>query len=131
MLITRHTPPRDSVRTGFFFALGVILLAVLALATQRFAEATLAVITPFALGLMLALLLDPLVNQLLRRGLGRMPATGLVFAGFLLLIFGVGWLTIPALIAQAGDLAQNGPTYIAGVQDYVNQFCRRIRRSGR
>jgi predicted PurR-regulated permease PerM len=122
MLITRQTPPRDSIRAGFFFALGVILLVVLALATQRFAEATLAIITPFALGLVLALLLDPLVNQLLRRGLGRMPATGLVFAAFLLLIVGVGWLTVPALIAQAGDLAQNGPTYIAGIQDYVNHF---------
>jgi predicted PurR-regulated permease PerM len=130
MLITRQTPARDSIRAGFFFALGVILLAVLALATQRFAEATLAIITPFALGLVLALLLDPLVNHLLRRGLGRMPATGLVFAGFLLLIFGVGWLTIPALIAQAGDLAQNGPTYIAGVQDYATHFLQAHRKIG-
>ena len=122
MLISRNTPPRDSVRAGFFFALGVTLLAVLALATQRFAEATLAIITPFALGLVLALLLDPLVNRLMRQGLGRMPATGLVFTLFLLLIVGVGWLTVPALIAQAGDLAQNGPTYIAGIQDYANHF---------
>lgn len=122
MLITRSTSPRDSIRTGFFFALGAVVLAVLAFAVQRFAEATMAVITPFALGLVLALLLDPLVSQLLKRGMSRMPATGLVFALFLLLIVGIGWVTIPALIAQAGDLAQNGPTYIGGIQGYANHF---------
>ncbi len=122
MLISRDTPPRDAVRAGFFFALGVILLVLLALAVRRFGEATLAVITPFALGLTLALLLDPLAARLMRRGMKRTPAAGLVFGVFLLLIAGLGWLTIPALIAQAGDLAQNGPTYIAGLQDFAQKF---------
>jgi len=122
MLITRNTPPRDSVRAGFFFALGVILLALLALVARRFAEATLAVLAPFAVGLILALMLDPMAERLTRRGLGRTPAVGLVFSVFLLVIVGLGWLTIPALIAQASDLSQNGPTYIAGLQDYTNKF---------
>ena len=122
MLITRDTSPRDTVRAGFLFALGVVLLAVLAVATRRFGEAVLAVITPFALGLTLALLLDPLTARLMKSGMKRTPAAGAVFAVFLLLIFGIGWLTIPALIAQAGDLTQNGPTYIAGLQDYTNHF---------
>ena len=122
MLISRNTPPRDAVRAGFFFALGVILLAVLALATCRFAEAVLSVLAPFAIGLVLALLLDPLAERLTRRGMKRTAAAGLVFAVFLLVIVALGWLTIPALIAQAGDLSQNGPTYIAGLQDYTNKF---------
>ena len=122
MLITRDTPPRDAIRTGFFFALGVILLAILAVATRRFAEATLAVITPFALGLTLALLLDPLAARLMKRGLKRTPAAGIVFGVFVLLIVGIGWLTIPALIAQAGDLAQNGPKYIDGLQTFTDNF---------
>ena len=122
MLLSRATPPRDAIRAGFFFALGVILLVLLALVTRRFAEATLAVITPFALGLTLALLLDPLAARLMKRGMKRTPAAGLVFGVFVLLIVGIGWLTIPALIAQAGDLAQNGPTYIDGVQDFADKF---------
>ena len=122
MLITRDSPPREAVRAGFFFALGVVLLALLALVTRRFAEAALAVITPFAAGLILALLLDPLAEKLTRRGMGRTPATGLVFAVFLLGIVGLGFLTIPALIAQASDLTQNGPTYIAGLQTYTQHF---------
>jgi predicted PurR-regulated permease PerM len=122
MLISRTLPPRHYVRAGFYLALGVILLVVLALVARRFAEATLAVLAPFAVGLILALLLDPLADKLSRRGLGRTPAVGVVFAVFLLVIVGLGWLTIPALIAQASDLSQNGPTYIAGLQDYTNKF---------
>lgn len=122
MLIPRSLPPRDYVRAGFYLALGVVLLAVLALATRRFAEAALAVLAPFALGLVLALLLDPLAERLTRRGLGRTPAAGLVFAVFLLVIVGIGWLTVPALIAQASDLSQNGPAYVAGLQDHANKF---------
>ena len=70
MLLPRTLPPRDYVRAGFFFALGVVLLAVLALAARRFLEATLAVITPFALGLCLRLLLDPLADKLNAAGHG-------------------------------------------------------------
>jgi len=122
MLTPFASPPRDAVRVGFFFALGVILLLLLAVVLRRFAEATLSVITPFALGLVIALLLDPLADRLMRRGLARTPAVGLVFGLFLLVCVGIGWLTIPALIGQAGSLAQNGPTYIAGLQDSTNHF---------
>lgn len=123
-------PPREATRTGFYFALGVVLLALLALAARRFAEATLDVITPFAIGLTLALLLDPLVRRLTKRRLGRGAAAGIVFAGFLLLIVGLGWLTIPRLIAQAGDLAQNGPTYISGLQKAAQNFLDHHRKIG-
>ena len=110
-------PPRDYMRAGFYLALGVVLLVLLALVVRRFAEATLAVLAPFAVGLIFALLLDPLADKLTKRGLGRTPAVGLVFAAFLLVFVGIGWLTIPALIAQATDLSQNGPTYITGLQE--------------
>ena len=122
MLMSNPWPPRDYVRAGFYLALGVVLLVLLALVARRFAEATLAVITPFAVGLILALLLDPLADKLTRCGLRRTPAAGLVFTAFLLVIIGIGWLTIPALIAQATDLAQNGPTYIAGLQEHAQHF---------
>jgi len=122
MLAPLTSPPRDSVRVGFFFALGVVLLVILAVVARRFAEATLAVITPFAFGLVIALLLDPLADRLMRRGLSRMPAVGLVFGLFLLVCVGIGWLTIPALIGQAASLAQNGPTYITGLQSSASHF---------
>ncbi len=119
---SRLLPPREAVRTGFYFALGVLLLLVAAFVVRRFGEAALGVITPFVIGLVLALLLDPLADFLVKRGLGRTPAAGLIFALFLLIIFGIGWLTIPPLITQAASLAQNGPTYISGLQDSAQMF---------
>ncbi len=119
---TSPLPPRDAVRVGFYFALGILLLALAALVVRRFAEAALDIITPFVIGLVLALLLDPLADFLGKRGLNRTVASALIFALFLLLIFGIGWLTIPLLIAQAASLAQNGPTYIDGLQDAAQKF---------
>ncbi len=118
----RNPVPRRYVQAGFYFSLGILLLMVLALVARRFAEATLTVISPFAVGLVLALLLDPLADNLMKRGLSRMAASGIVFGVFLFLIVGIGYLSIPALIGQATSLAQNGPTYIAGLHDSAKHF---------
>lgn len=126
----RLLPPREAVRTGFYFALGVLLLIVVAFVVRRFGEAALGIITPFAIGLVLALLLDPLADFLVKRGSSRAPAAGLIFALFLLIIFGIGWLTIPPLISQAASLAQNGPTYINGLQDSAQNFLDTHRKIG-
>lgn len=122
MLTPKPLPSRLYVQAGFYFSLGILLLAVLAMVAQRFAEATLAVITPFAVGLVLAMLLDPIADKLMKRGLSRMGAAGIVFGIFLLLIIGIGWLSIPALIGEAGALAQNGPGYVSGLQESINHF---------
>ncbi len=114
--------PRRYIQAGFYFSLGILLLAVLAVVARRFAEATLTVISPFAVGLVLALLLDPLADRLMKRGLSRMAASGLVFGVFMFLIVGIGYLAIPALIGEAGNLAQNGPTYISGLHDSAQKF---------
>ena len=114
--------PRRYVQAGFYFALGILLLVLLALTARRFAEATLSVIGPFAVGLTLALLLDPMADNLMKRGLSRMASAGIVFGVFMFLILGISYLSIPALITQAGNLAQNGPTYISGLQHTADQF---------
>lgn len=119
---SRNSAPRRYVSAGFYFSFGILLLILLALVAHRFAEATLTIIGPFAIGLMIAMLLDPLADNLMKRGLSRMVASGIVFGVFLFLIIGIGYLSIPALIGQAGALAQNGPTYIAGLQDNAQRF---------
>ena len=118
----RNPVPRRYVSAGFYFSLGILLLILLALVARRFAEATLSIAGPFAIGLVLAMLLDPLADSLMKRGLSRMAASGIVFGVFLFLIIGIGYLSIPALIGQATALAQNGPTYIAGLQHNADVF---------
>lgn len=110
------------MRIGFFFAVGVAALVAVAFLVRRLGEAALAVITPFVIGTALALLLDPLVNKMTRRGLGRGLASGIVFLVFLAFLVGIGWLTIPRLIEQAQQLAENGPEYVGKVQTFTKKF---------
>ena len=121
--ITPSAKPADWLKIGFYFALGVVLLLVAALAVRSLLTATLAVITPFILGLAFALLLDPLVHKI--EAWTKMPrgaAAGLVFLILLLVVVGALSLLIPALVTQATNLIQHGPSYIATLQGHVNAF---------
>lgn len=118
----RRAARRDWFRTGFFAALGATVLAALAFLVWRISTATLAVITPFVVAGVLALLLDPLVDRLERRGLSRMWAATLVFVGLLVLVIGGSVLLTPILVGQAGDLAKNGPQLVSSVHDTVKDF---------
>ena len=130
MLNSLAAPSRDYIRAGFFLALGVVLMALLALSAHHFLEAILAIITPFAVGLILALLMDPFADRLMRHGMGRSAAAGVVFGVFLLLLGGIGWLTVPALIAQAGNLAQHGPDYVHSLQTHTDTFLKTHKKVG-
>ena len=122
------TTSRTWIRTGFFFSLGAVLLALLAELIFWFFKATLAMITPFVVGLVFALLLDPLVDRLESRKMSRPAAAGLVFAVFLLVLIGVATLAIPALIHQATQLAENGPKNIETLQANTNLYLAHHRR---
>lgn len=115
-------PYRNWIRAGFFSALGVALLTLLALVVMRLTQATLDIIVPFAIAMVLALLLDPLADRLETEGLGRAAAVALVFGFFLVVLVAVSSLAIPALINQTDQLTQNGPQYIANLRGTVNDF---------
>ena len=75
-------------------------------------------------------MLDPLVDRLQKRGVGRTAATGAIFLLLLLLIAFLSSVIVPALIAQASQLAQNGPQYVQTVKDNVGNFLRAHHQSG-
>ncbi|HSV66743.1 MAG TPA: AI-2E family transporter [Mycobacteriales bacterium] len=68
----------------------------------------------------LSLALEPGINWLVRRGLRRGAATGLmfvlVFLGLLVFLFALGSL----LVSQVADLAKSLPTYVTGAIDWLN-----------
>lgn len=103
---------------------------LLAAVVWRLSAATLAVITPFVIATVLALLLDPVTDRLERRGLSRGVAVALVFGTFVLLFVGAGALIVPKLIEQAGLLADNGPQYVDRFRGYVDDFLAGHRRVG-
>lgn len=80
----------------------------------------LSVLSPLSIALALALLLDPTIDRLQRRGLPRGAAVGLVallFLAFLVLIISV---LVPILIKQAGELSQRVPGYWLKAESSIN-----------
>ncbi len=71
------------------------------------------VLMPFVAGIVLAYFLDPLVDRLERRGIGRTLGTCIVLVGFLLLVVAFLLLLAPMIYEQAVSFASNVPKYLS------------------
>lgn len=77
------------------------------------------ILPPFVIALIIAWLLDPMIDRLEARRWPRILAVGCVFAVFLA-IFTVGLIfLIPAVIDQAKQLALDFPDYLEKTQQYL------------
>ena len=77
------------------------------------------VLTPFVAALILAYLLDPLVDRLEKFGMGRLTATCLVLAVFVLLFVIVLVSAAPFFYNQLSALITKLPSYAARIQALV------------
>jgi predicted PurR-regulated permease PerM len=68
----------------------------------------------------IALALSPPVNYL-NRYMKRGFAIGLVYLGLLAMIVGLTALLVPPIVREATDLADNAPSYVQDVKDYVEK----------
>jgi predicted PurR-regulated permease PerM len=71
------------------------------------------VLPPFLIALVIAVLLDPSLDRMQRRGWSRRSATLVVFVLFLLIFAGFALVLIPAAVRQAADFVGNMPAYYA------------------
>jgi predicted PurR-regulated permease PerM len=94
-------------------ARGWIWLGVVALAACLYLLRD--VLPPFLIAFAIALLLDPVLSRMQRRGWSRRAATFVVFAIFLLVFAGVALVLIPAAVRQAAEFAGNMPSYYAAL----------------
>ena len=99
---------KDAFGWGFSFALGAAILAALLFLGWQVLESILGIATPFVVGILIAILLDPLVNRIqLQWGGGRrLPAVLIVFVGFLAVFGGLLAFVIPNLITQTQSLVK-------------------------
>lgn len=82
-------------------------------------------LVPFAIGGIIALLLNPFVEALVRRGYSRGRAILKVFLAFLLLTLGLGLMLAPAFYAQAQEIIQTFSQSKNGtITDVVNRWTR-------
>ena len=122
----------QAFRTGFFAALGVAALALLLLAGWYFLGAVLSIATPFVVAVVVALLLDPLVDWVQARTTRkrRLPAVFIVFLLFLLGFVGLLMFLVPNLMQQAGNLAENFPVYLNRVEKATDDWLSTHRQVG-
>jgi predicted PurR-regulated permease PerM len=84
--------------------LASLLLVVLVVACLYWARV---VLIPVALSVLLTFLLNPIVNRLQRRGLGRTPSVILTVVVAFSLLGGIGWITMLQLTTLANELPQH------------------------
>jgi hypothetical protein len=96
---------------GFVGAIGVLTAVLLWHTLGRLTT----VLTLVVIAFFLALTLNPLVEFLTRRGLGRGGAVALVFAGVVAVFTLLGLVVVPPVISQGTDLAQKAPDYLDSV----------------
>lgn len=85
------------------------------------------VLAPLSFAFALALLLDPAIDRIQRRGLSRGAAVGVVAAALLAVIAISSIFLIPALIDQAKELGNNVPGYTREAENYGSRFMLRNR----
>ena len=112
--LNRHSP----FYVGFVGAFGVLVAYTLFNAIGRLTQ----VFTLLLVALFLTLALNPLVEWLTRRGLRRAWAVTLIFLGLTGLFVALGFLVVPPVATQGGDLAQNAPDYLNSLLN--NRFVR-------
>ena len=89
--------------------IGVVLAAAIVI---QVVWVTRSVIIWALIALFLAMALNPAVEVLLRRGMRRGPAVGIVFVGAMLVTVGIAATFVPTLIREVNDLADAVPGYI-------------------
>lgn len=78
------------------------------------------VVPPFAIALVIAFLLDPVVDWLQARGLSRGMGVAVVGFSFLIAFALVGMLLLPRMVEQATGLAANFQGYMISAKEQVN-----------
>ncbi len=107
--------------------IGALAIGLIYLATQVIAFLQ-PILVPFAVAGVLAYLLEPGVEWLVRRGLNRQRAVLLAFAVFTLAIGGLGWWVFVKLDDPAANLAHRLPIYLGKAQQAVVDFSVKLER---
>ena len=109
------TPARQ---TGIWLAVGLGAALFLVLFQD--------ILLPFLAGIAIAYFLDPLVDRLERRGVGRTAGAVLVLVGFAVASLGVLLLLVPVVNAQLGGLIANLPGYVETLERIVSRVMARL-----
>lgn len=112
--------PRVMLVAAFLVAV-VAALYIILLIYDPILRPVLDVAQPFVIAIALALLLDPFIDMLERKGLTRGHGVIVVGLAFLVAFLLVGFLLVPRIAGQASDLAKNYQDYVRNAESQVNR----------
>jgi len=126
MVVQEQRPSTDdvlprSVRTAGAWAWRFILFVAAAYLLLRVVGLLRVVIIPVAIALLLAALFQPACAALVRRGMKRSPAAGLVLVAALVLVFGGLGLIVRTFISQIDSLSTKVNDGLTTVQDWLSR----------
>lgn len=78
-----------------------------------------AVLLPFVLGGAIAYLLNPIVNKLCSKGLGRQAAVLTILGGFFMVVAGILAVITPILVREAAGFIESAPGYTQQVWSLI------------
>jgi len=108
--------------TGFALATILALIVALVWGLGQVLDVLSPVIWPIAVAVVLAYLLDPVVDFFERRRVPRTRAIVLVFAIALFLVLAVFASVVPRLVVETQQLVSNVPTFIAKLETRANEW---------
>ncbi len=108
-------------------AVSAVLVGVLLALVARYVFVhSLSILVLFALGWLVAWVMDPLLDAMQRRGMKRMAAVWVVTAGFVVVLAVGGVLIVPRLVAQVQDAASHWQDYSATAQATYEYWHQRL-----
>jgi predicted PurR-regulated permease PerM len=78
------------------------------------------ILLPFVLGMAIAYVLDPLANQLSKRGVSRLLAAVLILGGFVVALALLVLLIAPVLVQQVSAFIDSAPAYAVRLEAFVS-----------
>jgi predicted PurR-regulated permease PerM len=85
------------------------------------------ILLPFGFGLVLAFMLDPLVDRVQLLGLSRGISTLAIFCGLILMFVLILLLLIPLLADQLAEFIKSLPAILKALQDYAAELATKLR----
>lgn len=109
----------EDLRRFLLLVVSMCLLTVVAVALAK-------IVSLFVVVLFLAMVLNPIVVWLEKRGLRRGLAVVLVMLGLVGIVIGLGFLVVPPMIDQVNELGQKAPQYRAGIEQQLHNITARF-----
>ena len=105
--------------TAFFVVLLVVIAGVVIYVGANLIGFLQPILIPVAIAVILAYLLDPLVTELCRRGMGRSWAIVVIFASVVIALVGlIAWVA-PTISMQSANFARELPSYTQKARDRI------------